>query len=137
MQNKSEVDRKHQLEVGGVTLTLEYRHFGSDRGPAIKVYAEVNGKAVQLLRFDCFEKDPHYHYDPEGKNVQWKLDKVTDGDPLTWAIGQLRKNLKPMLQAAGYEQVAKGVDQEAVAKSLPKVKRILLQLQEHDSNDRN
>lgn len=127
--NKSDKPEVHEVKVGGVNLTLEYRTFGEYRGPAIKVYGKVDGKSTQILRFDCFEKNPHYHYDPEGKNVQWKLDKITHGDPLTWSISQLRKNLKPMIQNAGYEQVAKGVSQDAIIKALPKIKRILSQLQ--------
>jgi hypothetical protein len=28
----------------------------------------------QLLRFDCFDNRPHYHYDPENRNVRIMLD---------------------------------------------------------------
>ena len=58
------------FDVGGVELHVDKRNFGSDGGPSVRVYGEVDGENVQLLRFDCFRKDPHYHYDPSGKNDQ-------------------------------------------------------------------
>jgi hypothetical protein len=49
-----------RFDAGGVVFDVEYRVFGGDRGPAVRVFGEVDGRNVQLLRFDCFEKDPHY-----------------------------------------------------------------------------
>ena len=80
---------------------------------------------MQALRFDCFENDPHYHYDPEGKNFQLHLNPATVPDPLAWSLGELGLNLKTMLRTAGYEQLAKQVDAAAVAEALPRVKASL------------
>ena len=44
------------FQVGGIELRVSNRVFGDDGGPAIRVFGQVEGNTVQLLRFDCFRK---------------------------------------------------------------------------------
>jgi len=113
------------LEAGGLRFTLEYRTFGGDRGPAIRVWGEAGGRPVQALRFDCFERDPHYHYDPDGKNFQLHLNPATVPDPLAWSLGELELNLRTMLRTAGYPELAERVDVDAVRALLPRMRATL------------
>ncbi len=113
------------FDVGGVELHVDQRNFGSDGGPSVRVYGEANGENVQLLRFDCFRKDPHYHYDPSGKNDQRHLDKTSVPDSVAWTIEQLGQNLAEMIHAAGYSNIAKQVDQATVADVLPEVESLM------------
>lgn len=113
------------FEVGGVELHVDERSFGADGGPSVRVYGEADGKDIQLLRFDCFRKDPHYHYDPSGKNDQRHLDKASVPDSIAWTIEQLGQNLVEMIQTAGYGSVAENVDQAAVAQILPEVESLM------------
>ena len=113
------------FEVGGVELHVDERNFGSDGGPSVRVYGEADGKDIQLLRFDCFRKDPHYHYDPSGKNDQRHLDKESVPDSIAWTIEQLGQNLVEMIHTAGYNSVADTVDQAAVAQVLPEVESLM------------
>ena len=113
------------FQVGGVELHVDERNFGSDGGPSVRVYGEADGKDIQLLRFDCFRKDPHYHYDPSGKNDQRHLDKASVPDSVAWTIEQLRENLVEMIHTAGYNSVADNVDQAAVAQVLPEVESLM------------
>ena len=50
--------------------------------------ASVGDEEVQLLRFDCFDNDPHYHYDPDGKNDMHHLSRDEVPDPLGWSLEQ-------------------------------------------------
>jgi len=109
------------VEVGGVRINVEYRRFGGDRGPAVRVYGDLDGRPVQLLRFDCFEHDPHYHYAPESRDDQRKLSPQEVPDPVAWTLAQLSGNLVSMIRTAGYEAVADQVDQDAVADAIPRV----------------
>lgn len=109
------------LHVGGIELRIQNRIAGEDGGPAVLVYGDVDGKSVQLLRFDCFRKKPHYHYDPTGKNDQRFLQKDDVPDAIAWTIEQLGHNLEKMMRTAGYDSVAAKVDQAAVAAVLPDV----------------
>ena len=113
------------FDVGGVELHVDKRNFGSDGGPSVRVYGEVDGENVQLLRFDCFRKDPHYHYDPSGKNDQHSLDKASVPDSVAWTIEQLGQNLVEMIHTAGYAGVAEAVDQAAVTHVLPEVESLM------------
>ena len=113
------------FQVGGIELHVDERNFGADGGPSVRVYGEADGKDIQLLRFDCFRKDPHYHYDPSGENDQRHLDKASVPDPIAWTIEQLGQNLVEMIQTAGYGSVAENVDQTAVAQVLPEVESLM------------
>jgi len=109
------------FQVGGIELHVSSRVFGDDGGPSICVFGQVEGNAVQLLRFDCFRKDPHYHYDPTGKDEYTKLES----DSVGWTIEQLNENLLEMITTAGYETVAETVDQKAVSAVLPEVESLM------------
>ena len=113
------------FDVGGVELHVDQRNFGSDGGPSVRVYGEADGENIQLLRFDCFRKDPHYHYDPSGKNDQRSLDKTSVPDSVAWTIKQLGHNLVEMIHTAGYASVAEQVDQAAVAQVLSEVESLM------------
>ena len=113
------------FQVGGVELHVDNRSLGDDGGPAVRVYGDVDGKAVQLLRFDCFRKDPHYHYDPSGRNEQHHLDTATVLDSIGWTMEQLGNNLAEMIRTANYDGVAAGVNQAAVKAVLPEVESIM------------
>lgn len=113
------------FDVGGVELHVDQRNFGSDGGPSVRVYGKTDGENIQLLRFDCFRKDPHYHYDPSGKNDQRSLDKTSVPDSVAWTIEQLGHNLVEMIHTAGYGSVAEQVDQAAVIQVLPEVESLM------------
>ena len=79
------------------------------------VFATIDGKPVQLLRFDCFRDNPHCHYDPTGKDIIHPLDKQEVPDPVAWTLEQLGHNLAQMIRTADYAAVATKVDQAAIA----------------------
>jgi hypothetical protein len=116
------------IEVGGVRINVEYRRAGADRGPAVRVYGDVDGRPVQLLRFDCFENDPHYHYAPDGADDHRKLSPEEVPDPVAWTLAQLSGNLVSMIRTAGYEQVADRVDGDAVTDAIPRVEAAIREL---------
>ena len=56
------------IPAGNLTFCVETRWAGVNGGPSIRVRTDVKDKEIELLRFDCFVKVPHYHYDPSGRN---------------------------------------------------------------------
>lgn len=135
----------HYFKAGPITIGVEYRllndelvnqHMASeqqhielpdnidDRGVSLHVFgAHDNGEQLEYLRFDCFDDDPHYHY------VNWQdkandivhMDVVADGDPLAWSLDRIRTRLAPMLERAGAQAAASGVDAPALEAILPRV----------------
>lgn len=111
------------LEAGGLTFQMENRTFGEDGGPALLVFGDVNGEQVQLLRFDCFHKAPHYHYDPTGSNKVRSLEQGADN--IGWAVAQIRDHADAMIRKAGYDTVADQVDMAAVGATTDQIEHAL------------
>jgi hypothetical protein len=113
------------LAASGLCFTVDYRNNRTDRGPSLQVLGEVDGKRVQLLRFDCFDNEPHFHYDPDGKNNRIFLNKTRVSDPIAWTIDYLRGNFTSLVRIAGYSQLAERLDEAALTATLPGIEKAL------------
>jgi hypothetical protein len=113
------------MEASGLRFAVDYRSTRTDRGPSLQVLGDVDGKSVQLLRFDCFEHEPHFHYDPDGKNNRIFLNKARATDPIAWSIDYLRGNFTSLVRIAGYGPLAERLNEEALTAALPGVEMAL------------
>jgi hypothetical protein len=113
------------LQASGLCFAVEYRNTRTDRGPSLQVLGDVEGQRVQLLRFDCFENEPHFHYDPEGKNNRIFLNKVRVSDPIAWTIDYLRGNFTSLVRIAGYGRLADQLHEDALTAALPEIEKAL------------
>jgi predicted DNA-binding ribbon-helix-helix protein len=113
------------MEASGLRFAVEYRNTRTDRGPSLQILGDVDGKEVQLLRFDCFEEEPHFHYDPNGKNNRIFLNKARASDPIAWTIDYLRGNFTSLVRIAGYGQLADRLDEAALTAALPGLEKAL------------
>lgn len=111
-----------ELSIGGLTFVVEYRDFEGDRGPAVRVFGDVDGQRRQLLRFDCFDTDPHYHYDLEGENRVFHLDRLTMGCPVEFSLRQIRENLQAMIARAGFPELAAEVRSDEMAARVEEIR---------------
>jgi len=108
------------IEAGGLKFFVEDRTVGEDGGPSMQVLATIEGKEVQLLRFDMFHKGPHYHYDPNGTNLRYDLDPlVLEGDGVHWTMKFFGDNLSRVLAKTGYEKALARIDRGDVFLELP------------------
>ena len=74
------------FEAGNIRFGLEMRRLkNGDGGLAVHVLADVGGskgkayvEETELLAFDCFWQNPHYHYGPRNKNhrTNWDLTVI-------------------------------------------------------------
>jgi hypothetical protein len=104
------------IDTGAVSIALSFRdEIMDDQGLCVQVYAEVEGKDTEILRFDCFDQRPHYHYGPENFNIRLDMDKTTVGNPLGWTMNNLRTNLVTMVGRAGYEDLANSLKTAPIA----------------------
>jgi len=110
-----------KFEAGTITFALQYRALMPDQGVSLQVVGDVAGTETELLRFDCFDQRPHYHYAPDGKNERHDMDKTTAGNPVGWMLKQLRAKLPEMLKQAGFEEVANRLDCATVLAKLDQV----------------
>jgi hypothetical protein len=128
---------KMKIACGPICFALHYRDLDggaphrqgaggagggdADQGVCLQVVGNVEGKETELLRFDCFDNRPHYHYGPANKNVRIMLDPTVAGNPIGWTMAQLRSKLPAMLARAGYETLALQIDPYLLTKTLPEV----------------
>lgn len=104
------------LDAGVVKFTMRYvKDPPNDQGVFIEVLAPRDGVDVKLLRFACFDQDPHYCYTRADKDERMKLDPTTSGHPLSWTFKQLRTRLPAMVERAGYSDIASALRGPGVA----------------------
>lgn len=114
-----------ETEISGLRFHIEYRNTKTDRGPSLQICGNVDFKPVQLLRFDCFEHEPHFHYDPDGKNNRIFLNKARVSDSIAWTIDYLRGNVASLTRIAGYGTLAERLDEAALTAALPRIEKAL------------
>ncbi len=83
--------------VGALTLEVEHRRAGSDGGATLRVRETGDGR--EWLRFDCFERSPHWHLDPAGRDEITRLEPGADA--FAWTSAELRRDLAGYLTRAG------------------------------------
>lgn len=105
-----------RIEAGPVEFAMSYRQeIMDDQGLCLQVYADIDGQDTEILRFDCFDQSPHYHYGPENHNIRLFMDKTTAGNPLGWTIGNLRHKLPAMVRRSGYDALADKLEASPVS----------------------
>jgi hypothetical protein len=134
-----------EFSTGQLTFTVRHELWDgniqdhADQGVSIVVTGQVNGGQVALLQFNCFDIEKSYIYGPENPDLEddgpmmlrgrmtapktrtYRMDPVTDGNPIGWTIRTLGTKLRPMLERAGYSQIAETTDYDEVARILPEL----------------
>ena len=127
------------FEAGNIRFGLEMRRLmNGDGGLAVHVLADVGGskgktyiEETELLAFDCFWQNPHYHYGPRNKNHRTNWDLTIIDDPLEWTFEQFEnRKLSAMIERAGYPGIAADLDLEQIAAALPAVKKRAFEMYE-------
>lgn len=123
--------RKQQtIELGGLRFVVLHRTFGDDGGASIEVFGDVEGLPVQVLRFDCFKGNPHYHLAPEGTDAKKDLD-VAGPMSLHWALEQIRDHMPELLRDAGFDSLAERVDRGALASEWTRIRDAAMATEGH------
>ncbi len=111
------------ITAAGLEFHAEDRSTGRDGGPSLQVYCTDAGARVQILRFDMFREQPHYHYAPMGQDLRYNLDPLTLDDGIGWTIALLSRKLPQVLAKAGYQQIATPENLAAAEGALPEIER--------------
>lgn len=102
--------------AGPVTFGVEGRVLGTREGVVGEVGASLHvfnaDRSEEWLRFDCFERSPHYHYilHPLGHNIVWGYDRDANGPMLPWALNAIRTRLPAMLRKCGADSLAAAIE---------------------------
>lgn len=86
---------------GRFRLDLNYRKFQGDEGLSIRVLGPVGTEERELLRYDCFEKTPHFHTAVYDHNT---IAKIEEDDSVSWSVSQLDEQFARLVESAGGEE---------------------------------
>lgn len=95
-----------QERLGRFVFSMEYRDVGNDKGLTLRVLGPTaSSPQEEVLRFDCFENQPHYHVGFSTSPLP-----IEAPDPFQWIIEKLRREFGRLLVDAG--GLALNVDEE-------------------------
>jgi hypothetical protein len=138
------------VPAGPVTFGVEYRVLTDDLLDAAYVEDEAGAAVIngarpeslddagvsihvldadrdeEIIRFDCFDDDPHYHYiHPADRSQQYvRFDTAALGDMLPWTLTRLETRLPEMLRAADADELAERLDAQVLTPALREVTRL-------------
>jgi len=93
--------------------------------PGHRKSGRVDGEWQELLRFDDFIEQPHYHVPASGDAIMFDREL---GEPLEFYVEQLRDHLGELLTEAGYEEVAADVDLRAVSRDADRIRAAMIEV---------
>jgi hypothetical protein len=116
------------VTAGPITFVVEHRAVVQDGveagGPTVRVLGGDDDH--EYLRFDMFNVNPHYHYEPPAEQERiLMIDTVADGDAVSWGIARLRDRLAPMLLAAGGQGLVDALDEQMLATAVDDVESLV------------
>jgi hypothetical protein len=115
------------IEAAGMRIWVDHRRgLGGDEGLTFDVTVAGEKDGARILRFDCFSKTPHYHVGSSEKSPAHDMNAEGIKDPVRWTLDQLKTRLPAMVAEAGYSDIAKTIDQQAIARSLSQVEKDIL-----------
>ena len=104
------VTGRRAVSCGGLRFESSFR---APAGATLRVFGEVDGHDTELLRFDDFVEDPHYHVPAAAEPVAFD---AANGVALDWYIAQVRDHLPELLRQGGFDELGSAVDFDAVSR---------------------
>jgi len=88
--------------LGRFEFKAAFREVAGDQGVTIHVFGPAGGKREEVLRFDCFERQPHYHLGWSYRDQPFI--RIEDPDPLEYSL-QTLASPNTLLVEAGAESM--------------------------------
>lgn len=116
-----DVSEPIEMDIGGLRFAASFR---DPAGATLRVSAQVEGGWQELLRFDDFVEQPHFHIPAASHSTP--VDRATKGVPLEFFISQLRSHLREMLVQGGFSEILETVDVDAVTNNIERVRQAMI-----------
>ena len=110
----------YEVDVEPYAFALTYRDVDIDRGLTIHVFGPANGKREEILRFDCFEKTPHYHLGWSYRDE--RFIEISDPDPFGWAIDSLSTSFEEFVMRANADLVVTDTSRTEINEALERIR---------------
>lgn len=113
-------DKVEATVVGDFTFSLDYRDVTADEGLTLHVFGPVDGTEEEILRFDCFRKNPHYHLGfSYGK---FEAIDIHADDPFNWTIDALTTSFDEFVDRAGADMEGVSDAKHELEQELPRLR---------------
>ena len=86
------------VKNGRFRFDINYRNMGDDHGLSIRILGPVDQEERELLRFDCFQKTPHFHTAVYDHNT---IRKIDEEDVVGWTLDRIDKDFDSLVSSAG------------------------------------
>ena len=117
-QHTDESEPETVLEFGGLRFGVSFR----EAGATLRVSGRPDNEWVEMLRFDDFFDQPHYHAPSSGPGIMFDRSL---GEPLAWYVTQIRDHLAEWLARADFATVLPTVDLAAVTDHADEITRAM------------
>src|SRR5579864_3745798 len=109
-----------EWDCGGLRFAASFR---GPAGATLRVSGRVSGQWEEVLRFDDFIDQPHYHAPSSGDAIMFDRDAL--GAPLDWFVAELRDHLGELLATAGFSDLV-DVDLAAVRDDAERIRAAMI-----------
>lgn len=94
-----DLSEAREERVGPYQFALTRREVGTDSGLTLHVFGPVGGAVEEILRFDCFEQQPHYHLGWSYRDVPFI--EIEAPQPFEWMLDYLEQSFDRLIVDAG------------------------------------
>ena len=116
-----DVSEPIEVDLGGLRFSATFR---APAGATLRVSRLMAGRWLELLRFDDFVEQPHYHVPAAGEAIL--VDADTDGVALDFYLDQIGGHLGELLARGGFDEIVPTIDVEAVTKNIDQVRDAMI-----------
>jgi hypothetical protein len=119
------------LEFGGLSFDIYTTAVGPEApapvsrvfGATLRISGRIDGEPKELLRFDDFIEQPHFHVPADASETFFDRK---NGEPLEWYITQIRDHLDEWLTKAGYQGIIPTVDLTHVSANVDQLRDAMI-----------
>ena len=112
-----DVSEPIEVDLGGLRFSATFR---APAGATLRVSGDVAGRREELLRFDDFVEQPHYHVPAAGDAIM--VDANRDGAALDFYLDRIGNHLGELLVQGGFGDIVPTLDLQAVTRNIGQVR---------------
>lgn len=110
-----------EMDIGGLRFSASFR---APAGATLRVSAPADGGWQELLRFDDFVEQPHFHVPAAGDATM--VDREVNGVPLEFFVVELRDHLRELLAQGGFSEIVDTVNPDVVASNVGRIRQAMI-----------
>ena len=111
------------LDIGGLRFSASFR---APAGATLRVSAQFEDEWRELVRFDDFVEQPHFHVPASGDATM--VDREVTGVPLDFFMAQLRDHLRDLLMQGGYAEIVGTIDFDAITANVDRIRQAMIDI---------